>query len=57
MAYLILAIVLFVYLTQFIAKKKGRDPLYWAVMGGLSGPIAIPVILLLKSKKTNSEEI
>lgn len=55
MAYLVLAIVFFVYLAQFIAKKKGRDPVYWAVMGGLFGPLAIPVILLIKSKNTHSE--
>ncbi len=53
--YLVLAIAFCVYLCQYIARKKGRDPAYWAFMGGLFGPLAIPVILLIKSKKTNSE--
>ncbi|MBT3205675.1 MAG: hypothetical protein HN349_15255 [Gammaproteobacteria bacterium] len=57
MAYLILIIIFFVFLAQFIAKKKGLDPVYWAVMGGIFGPLAIPVILLIKSKKSNSEQI
>ncbi len=55
MAYLILIIIFFVFLAQFIAKKKGLDPVYWAVMGGIFGPLAIPVILFIKSKKSNSE--
>ena len=49
-AYFILAIVFFVYLSQFLAKKKGLDPVFWAVMGGLVGPLAIPFILLAESK-------
>ena len=56
MAYLILVIVLFVYLAQFIAKKKGLDPVYWGVMGGLFGPLILPVILLIKSEKEDSKD-
>lgn len=52
-AYLILAIVFFVYLAQALAKRKGLDPVYWAVMGGIFGPLIIPVILLIKSNKTD----
>ena len=53
-AYLILAIVFFVYLARVLAKKKGLDPVFWAVMGGLFGPLAIPFVLLAKSKKIDS---
>jgi len=50
-AYFILAIVFFVYLAQALARKKGLDPVFWAVMGGLLGPLAIPFILLASSKE------
>jgi hypothetical protein len=27
-----------------LAKKRGRDPVFWGLMGALFGPLAIPVI-------------
>lgn len=54
-ALLILFIVLFVYLAQFFAKKKGLDPVFWGAMGGIFGPLVLPIILLMKSRKTGSK--
>lgn len=51
LAYLILFIVFFVYVCHVLAKKKGLDAVFWGVMGGLFGPLAILVILLKKSSK------
>ena len=56
MAYLILVIVFFIFLAHVLAKKKGLDAKFWVIMGGLLGPLVIPVILLLKSKNKDSEE-
>jgi len=49
-AWLIFAILFFVYLAHFLAKKKGLDPVFWGIMGGIFGPLVIPVILLIKPK-------
>jgi len=37
---------------HMVAKKHGRKPVFWGVMGALFGPFAIPFIFLVK--KTNS---
>jgi hypothetical protein len=31
-----------------IAKCRGAKPVFWALMGGLFGPFAIPFALMLK---------
>lgn len=31
-----------------IAKRKGRNPVFWGLMGALLGPLAIPFVLALK---------
>lgn len=31
---------------HMMAKKRGRKPVFWGVMGALFGPIAIPFIFL-----------
>jgi len=50
LALLVLSIVVFVYLAHIMAKKKGLDPVFWGVMGGIFGPLALLIILLLKSR-------
>lgn len=54
--FLTLSILLFVYLAQFLAKKKGLDPVFWGVMGGMFGPLALPFILLARPKITSSKK-
>ena len=34
---------------HMIAKKRGRKPVFWGVMGALFGPIAIPFIFLSRN--------
>ncbi len=34
-----------------IAKKRGRRPVFWGVMGALFGPLAIPFAFLLHHKR------
>ena len=48
---LLLGILVFVYLGHVMARRKGLNPVFWGVMGGLLGPLVIPLILLAKSKK------
>jgi hypothetical protein len=48
---LLLGILVFVYLGHVMARKKGLNPVFWGVMGGLLGPLVILLILLAKSKK------
>lgn len=55
-ALLSISILLFVFLAHMMAKKKGLDPVFWGVMGGLFGPLALPFILLAKSKKSPSRD-
>jgi len=34
-----------------IAKRRGRNPAFWGVMGLLFGPLAIPFALLARPKR------
>lgn len=38
------------YLCWSIANKRGANTKFWAVMGALFGPMAIPFVFLLKKK-------
>ena len=38
------------YLCWTVADKRGGNTLFWAVMGALLGPIAVPFVFLLKKK-------
>lgn len=51
MVYFIAAILLFVFVAHFMAKKKGLNPVFWGVMGGVFGPLAILVLVFIKAKK------
>lgn len=35
----------------YIAKKRGANPVFWAVMGAFVGAIAIPLALIYPVKK------
>jgi hypothetical protein len=35
---------------HLIAKHRGKNPVFWGVMGAIFGPLAIPVALMLKVK-------
>jgi len=37
-----------------IAEKRGANTLFWAVMGGVFGPLAIPFIFLTKNNSSKS---
>jgi len=48
-------ILLFIMLGHMLAKKKGLNPVFWGVMGGLFGPLIIPFLLLAKPRKPPTE--
>ena len=33
---------------HFIAQKRGANPVFWGVMGGVLGPFVIPFVFLSK---------
>ena len=39
-----------------IADKRGANTLFWAVMGGVFGPIAIPFVFLTKNRSSKSTQ-
>lgn len=42
-----------VIVCHMIAKKRGSNPIFWGVMGGVFGPLAIPLIFLSKKRNHN----
>ena len=38
------------YLCWSVANKRGGNTKFWAIMGALFGPLAIPFVFLLKKK-------
>ncbi len=42
------------YLLWVIADKRGANTLFWAIMGAVFGPLAIPFIFLTPNKRTRS---
>lgn len=49
-AIFILTFVSSAVVCHFIAKNKRKNPVFWGVMGGIFGPLAIPFVLLLNSE-------
>jgi hypothetical protein len=47
----ILISLAFAYLLGYMAQRRGASFTFWAVMGAVLGPLAIPFLLLAKSKK------
>ncbi|MDH5181609.1 MAG: hypothetical protein OEZ39_15570 [Gammaproteobacteria bacterium] len=37
---------------HYIAKLKGLNPVAWGLTGAFIGPLAIPILLLLKNRKS-----
>jgi hypothetical protein len=42
------------FLLWFIADKRGTNTVFWAIMGAVFGPLAIPFIFLTKDKSAKS---
>lgn len=47
---LFLTFVVSMFVCHFIAKQKGRNPVAWGLTGAIIGPLAIPIVLLLKKQ-------
>ena len=58
MGYLILIIISlgFAGLLYLIAEKRGSDKVFWAVMGFLFGPFAIPFVFFAKQIDVDDAE-
>lgn len=41
------------FLLWFMAHKRGLNTLFWAILGAVFGPFAIPFIFFAKEKKEN----
>lgn len=39
-----------------IADKRGANTLFWAVMGGVFGPLAIPFVFLTKNNHSEANQ-
>ncbi len=39
-----------------IAEKRGANTLFWAVMGGVFGPLAIPFVFLTKKNPPKTKQ-
>ncbi len=46
--------ILCAYLLWTIADKRGANTLFWATMGAIFGPLAIPFIFLTTPKSSKS---
>jgi hypothetical protein len=49
-AVLILTVLLSIVVCHLVAQKRGASPVFWGVMGGIFGPLAIPFVLFAKPK-------
>ena len=47
-AIFILIFIVSAVICHFVAKRKGKRPVFWGVMGGVFGPLAIIFLFLLK---------
>lgn len=44
----VLTFIISAVICHFVAKSKGKRPVFWGVMGGIFGPLAIPFVYLSK---------
>lgn len=44
------------YLLWNIADKRGANTLFWAIMGALFGPLAIPFVFLIKPDPSKAKQ-
>ena len=50
---LILLNLLCIIVCHIMARKRGLKPVFWGFMGGIFGPLAIPFIFFLGSKRSS----
>jgi len=43
-------ILLSIYLGHVLAKRKGLNPLFWSMMGGVFGPFMLPFLILARPR-------
>jgi hypothetical protein len=59
MAGLIISSIVFIscaILLWFIADKRGANTFFWAVMGAVFGPFAIPFVFLTKNNPPQAKQ-
>ena len=49
---LIILLILSAVVCHLMAKRRGVNPVFWGVMGGVFGPLAIPFVFFSKPKKS-----
>lgn len=42
--------VLCIFVCYYVAKSKGSNARYWAIMGAIFGPLALPFVFFAKPK-------
>ena len=52
---LILVSLFFAFILGYIADRRGAKVAYWALMGALLGPIAIPFALIARIKRVDKK--
>jgi hypothetical protein len=55
MLYLFFFYLLFAIILYFVARKKGREPLFWAGLGFFFGPLALLFLLFSNGAKDNKK--
>jgi hypothetical protein len=41
-----------IFICHHVAKSRGTKPVFWAMLGALFGPLAIPFVFMAKPKST-----
>ena len=49
-AILILTFIVSAIICHFVARNRKANAVFWGVMGGVFGPLAIPFVFLSKSR-------
>jgi hypothetical protein len=55
MLYLFFFYLLFAIILYFVARKKGREPLFWAGLGFFFGPLALLFLLFSNGTKDSKK--
>ena len=56
LALILATLLLSIVLAHRIARKKGRNPVFWGLMAGMFGPFILPVLLLMKPKSGDHDQ-
>ncbi len=55
-AYILVAVtIISVGICYYVAKQRGLSKPYWIFLGALFGPLAVPFVFLVKSKRTDND--